>query len=146
MKVRKKQNILITRIRKGKSNSPGFYSLLFSLFLLPQLAFSQLTFDNWMAFRQTKAFSIDYSPIIKASRPNQNSLAFHYNQSSQARGFKTVSSSTSSALASVPSYLDFQELGWFCTLDLKLDQNMKLPLRFRLGSLDTVNRKEGYYD
>jgi len=45
-----------------------------------------------------------------------------------------------------PNFSSCHELGFFCKLDLKLDKRMSLPLRFRLGNLEYVNRLEGYWD
>jgi len=35
-------------------------------------------------------------------------------------------------------------LGFFCRQELQLDRFTFLPIRFRLGSLETCNRQEGY--
>lgn len=42
-----------------------------------------------------------------------------------------------------PKIYNYQHLGIFCKLDVQLDQTVKLPVRFRLGSQEVVDRKEG---
>lgn len=44
-----------------------------------------------------------------------------------------------------PRVYNYQEIGIFCKLDVKLDKVSKLPIRFRLGTQEVVDRKEGKY-
>ncbi len=44
-----------------------------------------------------------------------------------------------------PRAYNYQEIGIFCKLDVKLDKISKLPVRFRLGTQEVVDRKEGKY-
>ena len=37
----------------------------------------------------------------------------------------------------------YTELGFFCKIDVKLEQKVGLPVRFRLGTADYVDRLEG---
>jgi hypothetical protein len=111
------------------------------LFFTPNLSQAQLSFQHWQTFRQTEAF-----------RPNlelDKGLSYQYQPSGSSNRFNTKPTTEFSYFLQqqqTPGYLEFNELGFFCTLDLKLDLTMKIPFRFRLGNLDTVNRKEGYYD
>jgi hypothetical protein len=41
-----------------------------------------------------------------------------------------------------PSLYDFRELAPFCKLDVKLEQTFKLPVKFRLGEVQYVDRLE----
>ena len=40
-------------------------------------------------------------------------------------------------------YNHFNDLGFFCKWELKLDKQIRQAIRFRLGSVDFVNRMEG---
>ncbi len=40
-------------------------------------------------------------------------------------------------------YSHYNDLGFFCKWELKLDKQVSQPIRFRLGSVDYVNRMEG---
>lgn len=44
-----------------------------------------------------------------------------------------------------PRVYNYQKLGIFCKLDVKLDGITKWPVRFRLGTQEVVDRKEGKY-
>jgi len=44
-----------------------------------------------------------------------------------------------------PRIYNYHEIGIFCKLDVKLDKISKLPVRFRLGTQEIVDRKEGKY-
>lgn len=44
-----------------------------------------------------------------------------------------------------PRVYNYHEIGIFCKLDVKLDKVSKLPVRFRLGTQEVVDRKEGKY-
>jgi len=44
-----------------------------------------------------------------------------------------------------PRIYNYHEIGIFCKLDVKLDKISKLPIRFRLGTQEAVDRKEGKY-
>ena len=43
----------------------------------------------------------------------------------------------------LPKDLHYHQLGYFCKSELKLEQNTKFPIRFRLGEWSYVNRLEG---
>ena len=49
---------------------------------------------------------------------------------------------TMSANRNIPPSLYTQHFGFFCRKELQLEKAIKLPVRFRLGSLDYVNSLE----
>lgn len=44
-----------------------------------------------------------------------------------------------------PKLYAYEDLAFFCRLEVKMDKASKMPVRFRLGSVDYVNRLEGKY-
>jgi len=42
----------------------------------------------------------------------------------------------------IPSLYDYRELAPFCKLDVKLENTFKLPVKFRLGEVQYVDRLE----
>ena len=40
----------------------------------------------------------------------------------------------------------YEHLGFFCKVELRLEQKNKLPIKFRLGEVQYVERLEGKYD
>lgn len=43
----------------------------------------------------------------------------------------------------IPNNYYSKNIGFFCKEELKLEKTIKIPLRFRLGSLDYCNQLEG---
>ena len=46
-------------------------------------------------------------------------------------------------LKSIPSAYNFDELGFFCKAEVKLEQRAKIPIKIRLGEVHQVERLEG---
>ena len=42
-------------------------------------------------------------------------------------------------------HLERNKLPFFCDLEVKLEASTKIPVKFRLGEVQTVERKEGKY-
>jgi hypothetical protein len=140
MKAQKNLNTKTTKQnnRRLTGSLPGWV-LTLCIFFLPNLTQAQLTYSHWLQFRQFTAFAVQ--------NPGLPNLIYNnpaWGGTNYVRRFETGSVAAFSSLSKTPRYAEFNELGWFCTLDLKMDLKMKLPLRFRLGSLEEVNRKEGY--
>lgn len=55
----------------------------------------------------------------------------------------SISKHPQPSIMHAPKVYDFDKLGMFCKFDALLDKGSKMQLRFRLGTLETVDRKEG---
>ncbi|MEL6719481.1 MAG: hypothetical protein AAFP82_12260 [Bacteroidota bacterium] len=40
----------------------------------------------------------------------------------------------------------WEELGFFCKMEIKMEQKARFPVKFRLGTVDYVDRMEGKYE
>jgi len=40
----------------------------------------------------------------------------------------------------------WEELGFFCKMEIKMEQKARFPVKFRLGTVDYVDRLEGKYE
>lgn len=49
-------------------------------------------------------------------------------------------------ISKVPQAYNYQDLGFFCKLDVQLEKQFKFPVIFRLGEAHMVAKKEGKYD
>lgn len=43
----------------------------------------------------------------------------------------------------IPSAYSFKDLGFFCKIEAKLEKAVQFPVKFRLGEVEQVDRKEG---
>lgn len=50
---------------------------------------------------------------------------------------------SNSAVIPVPSKYDFNSLGFFCRKELQIEQTLKFPVKFRLGSVAYTDQMEG---
>lgn len=44
---------------------------------------------------------------------------------------------------SIPKYYSYNELAFFCKVEVKLEKAVNFPIKFRLGDVDYVDRLEG---
>lgn len=44
------------------------------------------------------------------------------------------------------SKIYWKELGFFCKMEIKMEQKARFPVKFRLGTVDYVDRLEGKYE
>ncbi len=134
MREVKNRNIK-TRI-KAKMPKPIGWLLCFVFLVAPFFAQAQV---GLCLSKVQLQFTDDYKlPTTKQYTPFFFSLSTKKTNSH----FKSVKTYQSSNLPAIEKY---RELGIFCKLDLRLDKTMYMPFRFRLGNLEQVNKKEGYW-
>jgi len=62
--------------------------------------------------------------------------------------FATTSSETLTQKVKTLSLSEtyWEELGFFCKMEIKMEQKARFPVKFRLGTVDYVDRLEGKYE
>jgi len=80
---------------------------------------------------------IDYNALKSFDFEKQLRLDFHISDSLKINDARFLFT------APVQSSFYTEHLGFFCKKEIKLEKITSVPLRFRLGSLDYVNRMEG---
>lgn len=76
---------------------------------------------------------------------NDNYLLITKSKTSKLPSLKSLILSTPSEQIYIPSSYSFQELAFFCKIEVQLEQQTKFPIKFRLGDIDSVDKKEGKY-
>jgi hypothetical protein len=76
---------------------------------------------------------ISYSQYLNSLQQQNNQQAYN----------KRMDSLKNSPIKILPPDHYVKGLGFFCKKELQLEKATKIPFRFRLGSLDYVNKLEG---
>jgi|GEM_PF-1070160 len=136
-----------TREVKNKNRkkylSKGLSRQLVFLFFLTGFIFPILNGQEDGTFSR---FQNQFSVALNVVIPDGISSLQYLKNSPQLSSNKIPQQWQSIALPSPdrsPRIYNYQEIGIFCKLDVKLDKISKIPIRFRLGTQEAVDRKEG---
>ena len=55
---------------------------------------------------------------------------------------KTENKDFQPSMVSLPAAYNFQKLAFFCKVEVRMEKSARLPVKFRLGSVDYVDRLE----
>lgn len=118
-----------------------------------------LTFFQFTAFGQTKAlptglyiekniFADKHSTLVKNFKYEDKKIsAFpfssHFSSLQPAILHSNSTLYYNSHTLQIPYSMYYQSIGFFCKKELQFQGATTVPLRFRLGSLDYVNKMEG---
>lgn len=112
--------------------------LLLGLFLTINAGWSQST--NWAKVQDRDLVELRQSLKEKPSLPKFNLLsAMPALNSANQRPNGPVSS----APAHIPAAWSYEELAFFCKLEVKMEKALHLPVKVRLGEVQAVERMEG---
>lgn len=130
---------------KNKSRKKFLSKKIIFFFLLTGLVSPTLKGQETGTFIR---FQSQFPVAMSVAIPSWLSALNHSENTAQFSPFKTPHQWQTVALPSPdrsPRVYNYHEIGIFCKLDVKLDKVSKIPIRFRLGSQEVVDRKEGKY-
>ena len=91
--------------------------------------------------------SVENSSLFPVEVSDSKLLPSSYVPSFNSNTNKQSSFPTTSSILPVtsPKVYSYHNLGIFCKLDVQLEKNIKLPVKFRLGTQQYVDQLEGKY-
>ncbi|PHN02682.1 hypothetical protein [Flavilitoribacter nigricans] len=112
--------------------------LLFGLFVATGTAFGQSA--DWTRVQQQNLVelrrSLEEVPTISYLSHLRIAPVL---QAAGSRGQRPADLAT----APVPAAWNYQDLAFFCKLEVKMEKALNLPVKFRLGEVQAVEKKEG---
>ncbi len=101
-------------------------------------------------FAQHTASTILGKSLHELRQPPTPSLfsSIHFLDQHTRHLLPPINTNASQALPHILSVSEhyYKHLGFFCKVELRLEQKARLPIKFRLGEVQYVERLEGKYD
>lgn len=114
--------------------------LLILLFFLQALNVGISQSSNWAKVQDQNLVELRLSLKERPALSNPN---LYLISPIWASGKSSMNQPANLAAAPIPAAWRYQDLAFFCKLEVKMEKALNLPIKFRLGEVQTVERMEG---